>query len=54
MEVGDGIIMLATPTPIMKRQKKHREHCEGVRKWSHVPWVIGNCISVRAGYRCTL
>jgi uncharacterized glyoxalase superfamily protein PhnB len=40
MEAGDGIIMLASPTPDYESSKKHREHCEQARKWSQVPWVI--------------
>lgn len=40
MEIGDGIIMLATPTPDYESPKKHREHCEQSRKWAQVPWVI--------------
>jgi uncharacterized glyoxalase superfamily protein PhnB len=40
METGDGLIMLATPTPDYEGPKRHREHCEQARKWSNVPWVI--------------
>jgi uncharacterized glyoxalase superfamily protein PhnB len=40
METGDGLIMLATPTPDYEGPKRHREHCERARKWSNVPWVI--------------
>jgi uncharacterized glyoxalase superfamily protein PhnB len=40
MELGDGIIMLATPTPDYESPKRHRERCEAARKWSTVPWVI--------------
>ena len=40
MEAGDGIIMLASPTPDYEAPQKHREHCEQARKWSQVPWVI--------------
>lgn len=40
METGDGLIMLATPTPDYEGPKRHREHCERARKWSTVPWVI--------------
>jgi uncharacterized glyoxalase superfamily protein PhnB len=40
MELGDGIIMLASPTPDYEAPKRHREHCEQARKWSVVPWVI--------------
>ena len=40
MEAGDGVIMLATPTPDYESPAHHREHCEQARKWSVVPWVI--------------
>ena len=40
MEAGDGVIMLATPTPDYVSPKHHRETCEQARKWSAVPWII--------------
>jgi len=40
MEAGDGIIMLATPTPAYESPKRHRETCERARRWSAVPWII--------------
>jgi uncharacterized glyoxalase superfamily protein PhnB len=40
LEVGDGLVMLATPTPAYQGPKRHREVCEAARKWSEVPWVI--------------
>lgn len=40
METGNGIIMLATPTPDYESPIKHRAHCEQARKWHEVPWVI--------------
>jgi uncharacterized glyoxalase superfamily protein PhnB len=40
LEVGDAIIMLATPTPDYQGPKHHREHCEAARKWSKVPYII--------------
>ena len=40
MEVGDGVIMLATPTPDYQSPKHHRETCDQARKWSAVPWII--------------
>jgi PhnB protein len=40
MDVGDGVIMLANPTPDYESPKHHREHCEEARKWSSVPWII--------------
>lgn len=40
MEAGDGLIMLATPTPDYEGPRHHRETCEQARRWSTVPWVI--------------
>jgi PhnB protein len=40
MEAGDGVIMLATPTPDYESPKHHREGCEQARKWSSVPYII--------------
>jgi PhnB protein len=40
MEAGDGLIMLATPSPDYEGPKQHREGCEQARKWSSVPYVI--------------
>ena len=40
MKAGDGLIMLASPTPEYHGPKHHREVCEQARKWSAVPWII--------------
>lgn len=40
MEMGDGVIMLASPTPDYQSPKRHREVCEPARSWSTVPYVI--------------
>jgi PhnB protein len=40
MEAGQGVIMLATPTPDYRSPKHHRETCEQARKWSAVPYII--------------
>ena len=40
MELGDGVIMLATPTPEYQSPKHHAEVCEAARRWLSVPWVI--------------
>ena len=44
METGDGVIMLATPSPHYEGPKHHREHCEAARKWSEVPWVVDGAL----------
>lgn len=40
MAAGQGVIMLATPTPDYQGPKRHREQCEPARRWSQVPYVI--------------
>ena len=40
MEAGDGLVMLATPTPQYESPRSHRVSCERARRWSEVPWVI--------------
>jgi uncharacterized glyoxalase superfamily protein PhnB len=40
LQAGDGVIMLASPTPDYQGPKHHRENCEQARKWSSVPWII--------------
>ena len=40
LEAGDGLIMLATPTPDYQGPKHHRETCDAARKWSRVPYII--------------
>lgn len=40
MELGSGVIMLATPTSDYQSPKHHAEVCEQARKWSAVPYII--------------
>jgi len=40
LELGGGLIMLASPTPDYESPRRHREGCEPARKWSALPWVI--------------
>lgn len=40
MQAGEGIIMLATPTPLYESPRHHRDQCDRARKWSEVPYVI--------------
>src|SRR3981081_1954543 len=40
MQAGDGVIMLATPTPEDQAQRTHRESCAPARKCSTVPYVV--------------
>jgi PhnB protein len=40
MRAGDGLIMLASPTPDYRGPKRHRETCEQARRWLTVPWIV--------------
>jgi PhnB protein len=46
LEVADGLVMIASPTPDYEGPKRHRENCERARKWSTVPWVIDGVLVV--------
>ena len=41
---GDGLIMLATPTPDYESPLHHRQHCDAAAKWSEAPWVIDGAL----------
>jgi len=55
MEAGEGLIMLATPTPDYQSPRRHRQGCEAARKWSSVPYVIDGVLvhvdDVKAHYQ---
>jgi uncharacterized glyoxalase superfamily protein PhnB len=40
MQAGDGIIMLATPSPDYQSPKTHRENCAAAKALSAYPWII--------------
>ena len=40
MQAGQGVIMLATPTPDYQAPTHHREACEAAQKWSAVPYIV--------------
>ena len=40
LEIGGGLVMLASPTPEYESPKRHRESCERTKRWSAVPWII--------------
>jgi len=40
MQAGEGVIMLATPTPDYQAPLHHREGCEPAQKWSAVPYIV--------------
>ena len=39
MSIGDGLIMLASPSPDYQGPKRHRGHCEAAASWSALPWI---------------
>jgi PhnB protein len=44
MEAGDGLIMLASPTPDYESPRHHREVCDRARRWSRVPWIVNGVL----------
>lgn len=40
VKTGNGIVMLASPTPDYESPRRHRQTCDAARKWSEVPWVV--------------
>jgi uncharacterized glyoxalase superfamily protein PhnB len=40
LELGGGVVYLASPTGDYESPRRHREHCDPARAWSTVPWVI--------------
>ena len=40
MSIGDGLIMLASPSADYEGPRRHRGHCEIAASWSALPWVI--------------
>jgi uncharacterized glyoxalase superfamily protein PhnB len=42
--MGDGLIMLATPTPDYQSPKHHRQVCEATARWHQVPYVINGLL----------
>ena len=40
MLAGQGLIMLATPSPDYEGPRQHRDHCAAAAAWSTVPWVV--------------
>jgi uncharacterized glyoxalase superfamily protein PhnB len=40
MSIGDGLIMLASPSPDYEGPKRHRGNCEIAASWSALPWII--------------
>jgi uncharacterized glyoxalase superfamily protein PhnB len=40
LRLGDGLVMLATPTPAYRGPRAHAEECEAARAWLDVPYVV--------------
>jgi uncharacterized glyoxalase superfamily protein PhnB len=40
MEAGQGVIMLATPSPDYQGPRHHRSSCESAQRWSTVPYIV--------------
>lgn len=40
LQAGDGLIMLASPTPDYEAPRRHRQHCARAEAWSRVPYII--------------
>ena len=40
MEAGEGVIMLATPSPDYQGPANHRKSCAAAEKWSRVPYIV--------------
>jgi PhnB protein len=44
LEAGDGVIMLATPSPEYQGPRRHRAGCSVAEKWSAVPYVVDGAL----------
>ena len=40
LTLGDGVVMLASPTPDYQSPSHHRQHCQAAAAWSQVPYII--------------
>jgi PhnB protein len=40
MVAGEGLVMLASPTPDYQSPAHHRESCAAAQAWSRVPYII--------------
>ncbi len=40
MEAGEGLVMMATPSPHYQGPRRHRESCAAASSWSEVPYII--------------
>ena len=42
--LGNGVIMLSSPTPDYQSPKRHRRECASAAKWYQVPYVINGLL----------
>jgi uncharacterized glyoxalase superfamily protein PhnB len=42
--LGDGIVMLSSPTEDFQSAKHHRQVCEAAAKWNQVPYIINGVL----------
>jgi uncharacterized glyoxalase superfamily protein PhnB len=40
LELGEEVVMLATPNREYQSPKRHRETCDAARRWLDNPWLI--------------
>jgi len=40
MQAGDGVVMLASPTPDYQAPRHHRDTCQPAKRWSAVPYIV--------------
>ena len=40
MQAGDGVVMLASPTPDYQAPRHHRDTCQPAKRWSAVPFIV--------------
>jgi uncharacterized glyoxalase superfamily protein PhnB len=40
LHLGDGAVMVGSPSPHYESPKTHRERCEAAARWSETPFVV--------------
>jgi uncharacterized glyoxalase superfamily protein PhnB len=54
MELGDGMVMLGSPSPQYQSPRHHTEVCDLARAWSTTPVHRRRGVRLRRRHRCTL
>ena len=44
LTLGNGIVMLSSPTPYYQSPRHHRQVCEKAAKWYKVPYIINGIL----------